>query len=142
MTPLIRGLTGLTHRLWARGRRSLRLVRDHLVGGAQRATRCIASRATVIVQRHRDRIADDPGYARSIASAATAMATTVVTHPVIAAVVTTALATWLTQAPHATHRRDRFADTSDYGLADDYDSERAWSAPVPHPQPAWDIFRD
>ena len=111
------------------------------VDAMRRAARTMAGHARAVAHRHRERLADDPGYARTLTTGATAVVATVVTHPVVVAVLTAGLTAMLAHLPTSPSHRTSYGSAGDYGLADDYDSERAWN-PSARPCPAWEIFRD
>lgn len=138
---LVDRLVGWLQRRWQAAHSAAHRLLTRLIHVGRRVSRQVADQVAVIRERHVQRLADDPDYTRTVTSGAAAVVATVVTHPVIVAVVTAGLTAMLTRLHGSTRSRQTYADRGEYGLADDYDPDRAWQPARPG-RPAWEIFRD
>lgn len=128
-------------RQWRAIRARARRVVATVAGWVRRTRRLGSDQVHAIRDRHSQRLADDPSYSRTVAGGAAAVVATIVTHPVVLAMLTAGLSAMLTR-PHTSPTAPAHRSFGDeYGHVDDYDSDRVWR-PAASARPAWDVFRD
>jgi hypothetical protein len=122
------GLRRLAARLAAGLRSAARAVRDWAAGLTAAARRAAG--------RHRDRVAEDPGYTRTVATAVSELAVTLLPHPNLATAVAILLTGMLSRDPApATRPAPRQASVFDEEPYDPYPTTRRTTTASP-----WDRY--
>ena len=146
MSGLLRRALATIKGWWSRASRAaLGLLR-----GVVRVVQTVAARVVgyaaavlgAIRERHRERLARDPGYRTALATGLSALLVTITPQPAVAA----ALAVLVSE--HLGSPREAQRDRYDYDADEDdgyeaYDAHRAWSSPSSRPpQRLWDRYAD